>query len=142
MDTTSFTGISHLDLSVPDVDASASWYERVLGLRRLKRSELPTRTMIVLFHEASGLVIGLLQHKGAPDERFDERRVGLDHVGFAVANRGDLDTWQAHFAALEVEHSPIADTEMGSALVFRDPDGIQLEMWWTKVELRQSGTTN
>ncbi|NLH68520.1 MAG: VOC family protein, partial [Candidatus Microthrix parvicella] len=35
METTSFTGISHLDLSVSDVDASATWYERVLDLRRL-----------------------------------------------------------------------------------------------------------
>ena len=64
METTSFTGISHLDLSVSDVDASATWYERVLDLRRLHRVDLPTRTMIVLFHEASGLVIGLNQHQG------------------------------------------------------------------------------
>jgi glyoxylase I family protein len=132
METTAFTGISHLDLSVSDVDASASWYERVLGLRRLKRVELPTRTMIVLFHQASGLIIGLNQHQGAPDEPFDERRAGLDHVGFAVENREDLDGWQARLAELGVAHSPVGDTESGSALVFRDPDQIQLEMWWTK----------
>lgn len=137
METTSFAGISHLDLSVTDVDASAAWYERVLGLKRLKRAELRTRTTIVLFHEPSGLVIGLLQHRETPDETFDEQRVGLDHVGFAVENRQDLDTWQTRLADLGVEHSPVEDTEMGSALVFRDPDHIQLEMWWTKTQLGQ-----
>ncbi len=127
-----FTGISHLDLSVSDVDASAEWYERVLGLRRLKRAELPTRTMVVLLAADAGLVIGLNGHAGRPDGPFDERRVGLDHVGFAVPRREDLDAWQAHLAALGVEHSPVADVDPGAALVFRDPDNIQLEIWWTR----------
>ena len=127
-----FVGIGHLDLSVSDVEASAAWYERLLGLRRLRRVELPDRTMIVLRHDASGLVVGLNQHQGFPGEPFDERRAGLDHVGFAVDQRRDLDAWQERLVALGVEHSPVADTEVGSALVFRDPDHIQLELWWSK----------
>jgi uncharacterized protein (DUF302 family)/catechol 2,3-dioxygenase-like lactoylglutathione lyase family enzyme len=119
-------------LSVADVEASARWYEEVLGLEHLRRVELAERTMVVLRHRASGLVIGLNQHLGSSKDRFDERRVGLDHVGFAVARRSDLDAWQARLAALGVEHSPVTDTEVGSALVFRDPDNIQLEMWWSK----------
>lgn len=128
----SFTGVSHVDLSVADVDASAAWYERVLGLQRLHRADLPGRTMVVLLAPDAGLVIGLNQHAGRPEGPFDERRVGLDHVGFAVPRREDLDVWQAHLAALGVEHSPVADVDFGAALVFRDPDHIQLEMWWTR----------
>lgn len=127
-----FTGISHLDLSVSYVDASADWYEQVLGLRRIHRAELPSRTMVVLVAGESGLIIGLNQHAECPDGRFDERRVGLDHVGFEVPRRDDLDVWQAHLAALGVVHSPVSDGEVGSALVFRDPDNIQLEIWWTR----------
>jgi glyoxylase I family protein len=132
METAGFFGIGHLDLSVSDVEASAAWYEEVLGLRRLRRVEFPERIMIVLRHDASGLVIGLNQHQGFPGEPFDERRAGLDHVGFAVSRRQDLDTWQERLAVLGVDHSPVADTEVGSALVFRDPDHIQLELWWSK----------
>ena len=132
METTPFSGIGHLDLTVIDVEASATWYERVLRLRRLKRVDLPTRTMIVLLHESTGLIIGLNQHEGGPDGPFDELRAGLDHVGFSVESHDDLATWQAHLAELEVEHSPVEDTAAGSALVFRDPDNIQLEIWWTK----------
>ena len=53
-------------------------------------------------------------------------------MGFAVDNREALDAWQARLADLGVEHSPVEDTASGSVLVFRDPDQIQLEMWWTK----------
>lgn len=127
-----FFGISHLDLSVSDVEASAAWYERVLGLRRLRRVDFPRRSMVVLRHDASGLVVGLNQHQGFPGEPFDERRAGLDHVGFAVGERHDLDVWQQRLASLDVEHSPVAETETGAALVFRDPDLIQLELWWTR----------
>lgn len=141
METAAFLRISHLDLSVSDVEASASWYERVLGLRRLRRAEYPKRTMIVLLHQASGLVIGLNQHQGSPGEPFDERRAGLDHVGFAVEARKELQAWQARLAALGVEHSPVADTEAGSALVFRDPDHIQLELWWSKPDVTTAATS-
>ncbi len=132
MEEAGFFGIGHLDLSVSDVEASAAWYEQVLGLRRLRRVDFPERTMIVLLHDTSGLVLGLNQHEGYPGEPFDEQRAGLDHVGFAVERRQDLDVWQGRLAALGVEHSPVADTEVGSALVFRDPDHIQLELWWSK----------
>ena len=127
-----FAGISHLDLSVSDVEASAAWYVEVLGLRRIRRVDYDHRVMVVLLHPATGLVIGLNQHDEAPVEVFDERSFGLDHVGFGVAERADLDAWQERLADLAVDHSPVADTPSGSALVFRDPDNIQLELWWTR----------
>ena len=132
MSAITFQGIHHLDLSVVDAEASAAWYERVLGLRRLRRAEFPGRTMIVLFHDDARLVIGLNQHQASDGSAFDERKTGLDHVGFTVGSREDLDAWQARLAEAGVEHSPIADAESGSALVFRDRDNIQLEMWWPR----------
>lgn len=127
-----FSGISHLDLSVSDVEVSAAWYERVLDLRRVRRVDFPERAMVVLSHEASGLVVGLNEHRDSSGEAFDERRSGLDHVGFAVDGREDLDRWETRLATLGVEHSRVTDTEVGAALVFRDPDHIQLELWWSK----------
>ncbi len=128
-----FTGISHLDLSVSDIEASTAWYEQVLGLQQVKRVELPGRTMVVLLACDAGLVIGLNAHADRPPGRFDERAVGLDHVGFTVPQRTDLDVWQTHLAGLGVVHSPVEDVASGAALVFRDPDNIQLEIWWTRL---------
>ncbi len=129
-----FTNISHLDLTVCDAETSADWYCRVLGLRRLRRADLAGRIMIVLRHDDTGLIIGLNQHSEPAADRFDERAPGLDHVGFGVGERSELDAWQARFAELGVQHSPVTDSPSGSgtALVFRDPDNIQLEFWWTR----------
>jgi catechol-2,3-dioxygenase len=129
-----FDAVAHLDLSVSDVESSARWYCDVLGLRRLRRADLENRIMIVLRHDDSGLIIGLNQHHEPAADRFDERRPGLDHVGFAVTERSELDDWQARLAELGVAHSPVQDAPSGSgaALVFRDPDNIQLEFWWTR----------
>jgi len=128
-----FATVGHLDLSVSDVESSARWYCDVLGLRRLRRADLENRIMVVLRHD-SGLIIGLNQHHEPAADRFDERRPGLDHVGFAVTERSELDDWQARLAELGVAHSPVQDAPSGTgaALVFRDPDNIQLEFWWTK----------
>ncbi len=127
-----FSGISHLDLSVSDVDASTQWYVDVLGLKVLKRVEAQDRTMVVMVHPATSLIIGLNQHSTVPVGTFDERNVGLDHVGFNVDERAALDELAEHLTGLGVHHSPVEDAPVGSALVFRDPDNIQLEFWWTK----------
>lgn len=127
-----FTTLSHLDLSVSDVEKSADWYVDTLGLQRLGRSDLDNRIMIVLRHRETGLIIGLNQHQHQSADTFDEHRPGLDHVGFNVAQRSDLDEWETRLTELGVDHSPVTDAPSGSgtALVFRDPDNIQLEFWW------------
>lgn len=131
---TTFTGISHLDLTVTDAESSADWYGRVLGLRRARRADLADRIMIVLTHPDTGLVIGLNQHRAAVGERFDEHVPGLDHVGFTVTSREDLIALEEHLTEQHVDHSPVTDAPSGSgtALVFRDPDNIQLEYWWSR----------
>lgn len=128
------TGISHLDLSVTDAERSAEWYCRVLGLKRLKRADLSNRIMVVLQHSATGLVIGVNQHVATAGDRFDEHVPGLDHVGFGVESREELFELEKHLTAENVEHSPVTDSPSGSgtALVFRDPDNIQLEFWWSR----------
>jgi hypothetical protein len=45
----------------------------------------------------------------------------------------ELDVWQQRLAELGIEHPPVTDAPSGSgtAFVFRDPDDIQLEFWWS-----------
>ena len=127
-----FSSVSHIDLSVSDVEKSAAWYCEVLGLRRVRRVDYDDRIMVVLLREAIGLIIGLNQHSVTTTDRFNERNLGLDHIGFGVVDRDELDAWQTRLTSLAVEHSPVADTPTGAALVFRDPDNIQLEFWWSR----------
>jgi glyoxylase I family protein len=60
---------------------------------------------------------------------FDERRIGLDHLAFRVANRDELQRWATHLEAKGVPHTGIIDIGYGPTLVFRDPDNTQLEFY-------------
>ena len=127
-------GIHHLGLTVRDTDASAAWYEDVLGFRRVGEFESPDGARRRVFLRRDGLQarLGLTQHRGGAQEVFDETRVGLDHLAFAVADRAELDEWSTRLAAAAVVHSPIAPANSipgAAVLVFRDPDYIQLELF-------------
>jgi glyoxylase I family protein len=121
-------GVSHIALTVTDLDASVAWYERLLGAQRLWEEEQDGHRFVVLF--APPLVIGLHRFDATPPgDRFDERRVGLDHVSFQVPGRAALEEWARRLDELGIPHSPITEAPYGTVLVFRDPDNIQLELF-------------
>jgi catechol 2,3-dioxygenase-like lactoylglutathione lyase family enzyme len=84
-------------------------------------------------------MIVLHHHDANNGGLFGETTTGLDHAGFSVPSREDLEAWQVHLSANGVvrrdaadeplTQSPIADETYGSVLVFRDPDNIQLEFF-------------
>ncbi len=131
------TGIHHFSPTVTDLETSATWYERVFSMMRLPvtfphHEREDTGYAVMLLDPASGLTIGLHHNTANGGEAFDEVRTGLDHIGFGVASRADLDAWVAKLDELGVEHSGIRDiTEPVpfATLVFRDPDNIQLELY-------------
>ena len=123
------TILHHIALTVTDLDASIAWYERVFGIAYQMDGPHEGGVGKLLADPAWRLIIVLHRHDANQRERFAETRTGLDHVGFSVPSRADLEAWQAHLQQLGVVQSPIADTPYGSILVFRDPDNIQLEMF-------------
>jgi glyoxylase I family protein len=125
-----FTKVSHISFSARDLMTSVSWYRSVLGLQELDYVEGEGWRAVLMIHEPSATVIEFQQHDANQGERFDPRRTGFDHMGFKVESREALEDWQEHFVRLSVDHTPIADREYGSVLTFRDPDGIQLEMFY------------
>jgi len=122
------TGASHIDLTVTDVDRSVHWWEQVMGFSRMSGTERTTFRTCSLFH-GSGFTVTVVSHDATTAEPFDETRVGLDHLGFAVADRAALDAWVAHFEAMGVVHSGVIEAHYGDTVVFRDPDNIQLDLF-------------
>jgi glyoxylase I family protein len=127
--------IHHLGLTVRDIDSSAAWYVEVLGFRRVGEYESPdgARRKVFLRHDGLAARLGLTQHRDATQDPFDETRVGLDHLAFAVSARAELDAWASRLAAAGVVHAPVAlaNSIPGAAvLVLRDPDNIQLELFF------------
>jgi catechol 2,3-dioxygenase-like lactoylglutathione lyase family enzyme len=130
------TGVHHFSPTVRDIEASAAWYTDVFGMIRVPATfphhDLEeTGYAILLFEPNSGLLIGLHHHDANEGEPFDEKRTGLDHIGFRVATRGDLDRWATKLDGLGIAHTgprDITGPTPFSTLVFRDPDNIQLEL--------------
>jgi glyoxylase I family protein len=127
-------GIHHLGITVTDVQASAVWYQRVLGLERMfqerhYRSDRGGYT-IVLGPPDLSYSIGVDHHPSNRGENFDETRTGLDHLSFTVASVDELQAWAAHLDTEGVGNSGVyaMDGFPISLVTFRDPDGIQLEL--------------
>jgi catechol-2,3-dioxygenase len=123
------TGVSHLGLTVRNLDTSEGWYRRVFDLEQVHRERGDKVDSVVLRHPASGMVVSLHRHHGAGTARFDETRTGLDHVSFGVADRDELARWEDHLRHLGVVHSETTETPFGWVLVLRDPDHVQLELF-------------
>ena len=131
---TQLTGIHHLGLTVLDVERSARWYRDVLNFYEVGRlgDAGDERRKIFLRHEGFPVRLGLVSHRDGPRRRFDETTAGLDHLSFAVTDRSALERWCQRFDELGVEYTPItnANSIPGSVVVFRDPDNIQLELFF------------
>lgn len=129
------TGISHVGLTVRDIDASEAWYTDVLGLVRAFVEPHATGDgyAVVMTRPGTGLFVGLEHHPEADSQYFSPRRTGLDHLALQLTARVDIDEWISHLDAVGVEHeAPFETTEpVPHAMVLvRDPDGIPIELFW------------
>ena len=131
-------GFHHFGATVTDVEASAAWYQRVLGLERIP-AEFPhygneeTGYTVLLTDLSCGIVIGVHHNTRNNGQPFDETRTGLDHISISVPSRSDLESWAEWLDSSAVPHSGVTDVDNPikySALVFRDPDNIQLELFF------------
>ncbi|MGW6032757.1 VOC family protein [Gordonia terrae] len=125
-----FPAIAHVAITVSDLEHSSAWYQTLFGSAPVLDEDEEGGTFHhTVFELAGGMLFGLHAHTGnVADQRFDERAVGLDHVGFACT-QDELRTWQDRLDAAGIPHSGIRHAHYGSGLSFRDPDNIALEFF-------------
>jgi glyoxylase I family protein len=125
----SITGCHHVALTVSDADRSAEWYSSLLKMHVALSHDSEEVRFRVLAHPESGWLLGVRQYPGRTADRFDEFRTGLDHLAFRVATQAELEDWERELSARGIAFTPVTKTPIGSVVVFRDPDNIQLEFW-------------
>ncbi|MCW2653967.1 MAG: hypothetical protein QOE41_1343 [Mycobacterium sp.] len=126
----SFPAITHVALTVRDIRVSRPWYQRLIGSNPVLDEDTSGGFHHVVWALGDDTLLGIHQHeRPAPNEKFSEFRVGLDHVSFACADRAELDAWVSRLNGLGIAHGGVVDAGYGSGLSFRDPDGIALEFF-------------
>ena len=126
----SFPALTHVALTVKDLSVSVPWYEKLLDAKPVLDEDTDPDMHHTVYLLGNGTLLGLHQHgTPAPDEQFSEHRIGLDHLAFGCADRGELETWEKRLDELGVKHGGIKDAHYGSGISFRDPDGIALELF-------------
>ena len=122
-------GVHHFRLTVSNVERAVRFYTEVVGFKKL----MDLNPGAFLSNGTVGLGIGPSPDasRAIKGDRFDENRVGLDHMSFAVPSRKDLEEAVRVLDRHGVPHGEIKD--LGEAfrlfiLVFRDPDNVQLEL--------------
>ena len=123
-------GIHHVVLTVTDVARSTEFYRKVLGMQVLQSGEAGS-----VLADGDGMLC--LQRGRTPSQgdRFDEKRIGLNHVAFSVAGRSELEATFEVLAGLNVQSAGIEFDPDGQAeyVCFRDPDNIQVEVYvWSE----------
>ena len=125
-------GVSHVAITVSDLQRSFEWYRRIfpdaLSVASMREEEFGIEYLMPV----PGQVVGLQWSKATDEgDRFTEFRCGLDHLAFGCANRGEVEEWAGYLDGLGIEHSGVMDVPYGHVLVFRDPDNVQLELFAT-----------
>jgi glyoxylase I family protein len=123
--TPSMLGISHVSLSVADMDAAARFWTGVMGFETFV--EDPRFRFFI--HRGAHLAVLVSDHESAVTGPFDELRIGLDHLAFAVADVESLRCWEQRLTTLGVPNSGVTDTDGGHHLNLRAPDNLPLELF-------------
>ena len=130
--------IHHVRLTVTDIERSRAFYTGLLGFNVAAEAPAsddpksdPTYPVLwggcVMTRGTYLLGLRPVANKG---DRFDENRVGLDHLSFSVDSRAALNDAIRFLDERGVQRGEVRElTSFGiCVLAFRDPDNIQLEL--------------
>jgi glyoxylase I family protein len=121
--------VHHVTLTVSDIKRSAEFYTSYLGFQVVTEFE----PRIALSNGSLLLVLSPPPDpaQAIPKDRFNENRIGLDHVSFGVGGLSELEEAAASLDEHGVTRGDIRDLGPGfgiHVMAVRDPDNIQLEL--------------
>jgi catechol-2,3-dioxygenase len=117
------TGLSHFQLLVTDVGASARWYSTALGL--VPYAEDLEIGYVALKHRGAKIVVVLTRSTGAHDGSADQV---VDHLAFAVPDGDSLQAWSEHLTSVGIQHAGVVLENGHPSLQLLDPDGVAIEL--------------
>ena len=119
--------LGHVVLRVRDAEASAAWYQDLLGLNVTYR--IPGRMVFLSARDESSHELALMT-LGPDAPPPEEQRVGLYHVGWQLES---YEEWQKFHKSLQergIEPAGVGDHGISIGTYLRDPDGNELEVFY------------
>lgn len=137
-------GVNHFAISVPNLEETIAWYEKVFGFKVFDRSEIPGVGIKVCHMLGTGLILEIFEAPGAaplPEDRKVPNRDlmthGNKHISFGVPDGPQA---KAELEALGVEIVMVAEVDNTYGLFIRDNSGNLIEIfeeagsWWEEVQ--------
>jgi glyoxylase I family protein len=121
------SGLNHIIMTIKDAQVSRAFYGDLLGFEIRELAD-------GFFFVTGGVMIFFFPSRHPlPDDRFNEFRIGLDHLSFTAPSEAALQSFAEHLQSHGVETQGVETYHTGHRYVaFRDPDNIQLEYWLPK----------
>lgn len=118
------THIGRVRLQVASLDRSIEYYETVIGMRVLKRSE----TGAELGPDGDDRVLIQLDEKKTARAVARRGLLGLYHFAILLPDRGSLGSFVEHLADIGA-YAGMSDHVVSEALYLTDPDGLGIEVY-------------
>lgn len=123
-------GMSHIALTVDDLPAAVEFWSQAMGFEKAGE----TSQYCLLLERTSSIGLAVATHDHDDALPFDHRRVGLDHLAFAVEDLAGLVAWADRLDGNGVEHSGIVNSDAGHHLNLTAPDGVPIELFVMSAE--------
>ena len=116
--------LDHVAIRVKDMEASAQWYRKVLGLRIVKVAKWEPFPIFLL----AGKTGIALFPANLDDSKLDSesRNIKIDHYAFNVSNE-DYEKAIKHYIALGLDYQ-VQDHHYFHSVYTNDPDGHTVEL--------------
>lgn len=114
--------VGKVRLKVRDLDSVSSFYQRVLGLNEISKSD----SEVVLGAGKTPLLVLDADPNLVPNDR---RQAGLFHTAFLMPTRADLARWLVYVAEQRLRLQGASDHIVSEALYLADPEGNGIEVY-------------
>jgi len=116
--------LDHVAIRVIDLDVSAAWYEKVLGLKRHQPAEWGDYPIFMLSNK-SGIAL-FPANENDKQINLTSKNVKIDHFAFNV-NKENFEKAKKRYVALNIEFN-IQDHHYFHSIYTKDPDGHIVEL--------------
>ncbi len=121
-------GLHHVTLTVSDLDRAREFYQGALGWE--VDQDFPGYKLRCRLPGTSCRLVLLPAAASTPGDRFDERRIGLDHLALHLTSLEEVAAVRARLLAAGWPVEEIHYDNGGNPmLTVRDPDNIQWEFY-------------